>query len=242
LISVEFDQTLCYDAIKQIAEILNADFWTQNGDTLYIGSRGSVKTFEGPLAIVSSRGVDRSKRRDKVHVRGFNSEGEQLLGVAGTGDNVAVFWSHVASSKATLDLIAAKKLAELNRDDGSVSLTCTVTDGVHLHPGDQITIIKPLLNLNGLYRVKKVRKARKTVDVEVSFKKKVDEILEDLLKDQNNSFSFASKGVEVIENLSLKPALISGATIKPSYDVSTQYLKEACICLVGLLWLRLRAT
>ena len=55
-ISVNFDQTLCFDAIELIAKILNKDYWTVDGDTLYIGTRGSSQSFDGSVANASSRG------------------------------------------------------------------------------------------------------------------------------------------------------------------------------------------
>ena len=229
-ISVVFDQTLCIDAIKEIAAILNKNYYTVDGETLYIGTRGSAESFDNNVANASSRTVDRAKKRDKVHVRGFDEEGNQLMGYAGTGDNVAVYWSHVATDLATLNLIAAQKLALLNTDDSSVVLTCPITSGVHLLPGDTITVTKSQWALSGSYQVVKTTKRRKTVDVEVARKKKTTEdILEELLKNRSESFSYASKGVEVIENLTLKPTLICGATIKESFDLSTLYLKQACI-------------
>ena len=79
------------DAFKEITAILNKNYYTVNGDTLYIGTRGSAESFDNKVANASNRTVDRAKKRDKVHVRGFDEEGNQLLGVAGTGDNVAVF-------------------------------------------------------------------------------------------------------------------------------------------------------
>src|SRR3989339_2093726 len=84
-ISVSWDQTYCFDAIVEIAKQLNKNYWTENGSTLHIGTRGSSKSFNSSKAKVRSRGVDRSKKRDKVHARGVDEEGNQLLGVSGTG-------------------------------------------------------------------------------------------------------------------------------------------------------------
>jgi len=193
-ITVEFDQTLCFDAIELIAKILNKDHWTQNGDTLYIGARGSSQSFDGTIAKVSTRGLDRSKKRNKVHFRGVNESGEQIMGVAGTGDNVAVFWSHNATSITTLNALAAQKLAEINSDDSGVTLTCPITSGAHLHSGDTITINKPELNLFGSYKIKKITKHRKTVDIEVSRPKKcTEDILEELTDSNTEALNFVGQ-------------------------------------------------
>ena len=39
-IDIVFDQTLCFDAIVQLAQMLNKDYWVQYGDSLNIGDRG----------------------------------------------------------------------------------------------------------------------------------------------------------------------------------------------------------
>ena len=82
------------------------------------------QSFDGSLANVSERVIGRSKKRDKVHIRGVNRDGEEILGVAGDGDDVVVFWNNFATTEATLDYFAEKKLAELNQDDSSVLLSC----------------------------------------------------------------------------------------------------------------------
>ena len=174
-ITVTFDQTFCYDATEIVADILSKDFWAQNGDTLYIGDRGSAQSFDGTTAKMSTRGVDRAKKRNKVHYRGVNANGEQIMGVAGTGDDVEVCWSHNATTVSTLNALAAQKLGEVNNDDSGIPLTCPITSGIHLHPGDTITVNKPLLNLSGSYKITKIVKRRKTVEIEVSRPKKTTE-------------------------------------------------------------------
>ena len=42
-IDIVFDQTLCFDAIVQLAQMLNKDYWVQYGDSLNIGDRGSAE-------------------------------------------------------------------------------------------------------------------------------------------------------------------------------------------------------
>jgi hypothetical protein len=194
-ITVNFDQTLCFDAIELIAKILNKDYWTENGDTLYIGTRGSAESFDGTIAKISTRGLDRAKKRDKVHFRGVDENGEQIMGVAGTGDDVAPFWCYNATTVATLNALAAQKLAEINSEDSGVSLTCPITSGIHLHPGDSITINKPALNLSGSYKIKRITKNRKTVDIEVSRQRKTTEdILEELADNDKEALNFVGQG------------------------------------------------
>jgi len=189
-----FDQTLCFDAIVQLAAALNKDYWVVGGEHLHIGDRGSAQSFDGNIANVSERAVARSKRRNKVHVRGISYEGEEIMGYTGDGDDVAVFWYDVPSTEYTLYALAVKKLAEINMDDGSVPLTCPITSGYHLYPGDTITLEKPELSLDGSYKIVKTSKKRKTMDIEIIRQKRTTEdVLEELTKKNSGVLS---SGVE----------------------------------------------
>jgi hypothetical protein len=193
VLDMNFDQTLCFDAMIEIAKACNCDYWVQNGDTLYLGTRGSSESFDSSKAKVTSRGVDRSKNRDKVHVRGFNAEGEELLGVAGTGDDVAVFWNNFATTEATLNYLASKLLDQVNLDDSSIKLSCPISYGDHLHPGDTISVSKSDLNLSGSYKVAKIIKTRTRCDIDLNRAKRTTEaILEELSKTRNEVFNFTT--------------------------------------------------
>jgi len=230
-----YDQTLCFDATVQLAEVLNKDRWVENGENLHIGDRGSAQSFDGNIANVSERAVARSKKRDKVHVRGVSYEGEEIMGYAGDGDDVAVFWYDVPATEYTLYALAVQKLAEINMDDGNVVLTCPITSGYHLHPGDTITLSKPELNLDGSYKIVKITKHRKTVDIEVTRKKRTTEdVLAELSKNTGQAVSFSSAIVEMVETMNLKPALVSGAAVKTANNLVTTYLKNSCILPIGV--------
>ena len=193
VLDMNFDQTLCFDAMVEIAKACNCDYWVQDGDTLYLGTRGSAQSFDATKARVTSRGVDRSKNRDKVHVRGFSADGEELLGVAGSGDDVAVFWNNFATTEDTLDYLAAKLLAQVNLDDSSIKLVCPITEGSHLHPGDTINVTKSNLNLSGSYRVIKIIKTRTNYNIDLNLSKRTTEdILEELSKTRNEVFNFTT--------------------------------------------------
>ena len=192
-IDIVFDQTLCFDAIVQLAQMLNKDYWVQYGDSLNIGDRGEEKEFDYTKASARERVVGRAKKRDKVHVRGVDPDGEEVMGVAGTGDDVAVFWHNTPATEDALDAIAAMKLAELNQDDSSVILTCPIGEGVDLDPGDTIEVVKPLLNLDDTYRIMKVIKGRKTMEIEIIRpKKNTEKILEELSKGNSSNYSLTT--------------------------------------------------
>jgi hypothetical protein len=192
-VDIVFDQTLCFDAIVQLAQQLGKDYWVQYGDSLNIGDRGSAQSFDYSKAQAKERVVGRSKNRDKVHVRGVDNDGEEIMGVAGTGDDVAIFWWNQPATEDALDAIAAAKLAEINQDDSSVTLVCPIGEGVHLDPGDTITVVKPLLNLNDSYRIVKVVKRRKDMDIEIiRSKRDTEKILEELCKESHGNFSLTT--------------------------------------------------
>jgi hypothetical protein len=190
-LDMEFDQTLCFDAMLEVAKACNCDYWTVDGATLYLGTRGSAESFDASKAKATCRGIDRSKNRDKVHVRGFNSNGDQLMGVAGTGDNVAVSWNNYATTEETLDYLAAKLLVDMNLDDSSIKLTCPISEAHHLFPGDTISVVKAELNLSGSYKVSRIVKGRSKCELDLNrVKRTTENILEELAKTRNEVFSF----------------------------------------------------
>jgi hypothetical protein len=70
-----------YDAV------LNKNHYIVDGDTLYIGTRGSGEPLITKLLMQARGPCYRAKKRDNSHVRGFDEEGPHLLCVAGTRDN-----------------------------------------------------------------------------------------------------------------------------------------------------------
>jgi len=56
-VDIVFDQTLCFDAIVQLAALLNKDYWVEYGDSLNIGDRGSAKSFDYTKASAKERVV-----------------------------------------------------------------------------------------------------------------------------------------------------------------------------------------
>ncbi|RLE67006.1 MAG: hypothetical protein DRJ38_00100 [Thermoprotei archaeon] len=182
-VSVRFDYTICFDAATFLADVLNSDWWTdydEYGNPRFnIGARGSDK---GTLSYISisRRGIDRSKKRTKVIIRGVDKDGNTIYGVAGSGDSVAVFTEKKASDVATLNSLAAKKLAELNKESSGVSVTVKITDGYDLYPGDTVTISNEHLNLSGSYRIWKITKKLAVCAVEVD---RAEAVLEKYIKE-----------------------------------------------------------
>jgi hypothetical protein len=231
IIVISFANCTCFDAIALIAKMLKKDLWVDADGDLHIGTRGSSKSFDGSLANVSERSIDRSKKRDKVYVTGIDENGEAIIGEAGTGVNAALFRCSSATTEPYLDMLAEEKLAEINTDDSSIPLTCPITSGISLHPGDTIPISKPELNLSGDYSIKKLTKHRKTVDIDVNRQKKTTEdFLEELIKGESDTITFTSQVTgETGIMTRIKPNLVSGAAVKSANNLVTTYLKNSCI-------------
>ena len=169
-LSLRFDHRKSFDVVKLIAEACGADFWgdydASGNPRINIGSRGESKGSVTPISW-PTRSIDRSKRYDKVIVRGVDADGNPIEGVAGTGDNVAIFEETNATDVETLNGIAAKKLEELNSPSVGTKLTFVITDVYDVHAGDIITLNNPSLNLVGDFRVHKITKKKDTATIEI---------------------------------------------------------------------------
>jgi len=184
-LTLKLDYSTCLETTKALADSLNMDWW---GDTvknsvgwIHIGTKGHITSIGTvtQAGIIGSRGIDRAKRRDKVYVLGTDEEGNRLVGTAGEGNNSAVFTHTKAADQTTLDNIAAKKLAELNKDNSGVSLEVLSSVAYNLHSGDVITIQSDEFDLNDDFRIKKITKGPVKTSIEVDRKKDViDELLE----------------------------------------------------------------
>ena len=131
--------------------------------------------------MVSNRGLDRSKQRTKVKVRGIDQMGNHIIGVAGTGTKVKTFSNNTPTDEATLNNIAAKKLAEVNTDSSGMPISVLITIGKGYSTGDSVTIVNERYLLNGTYRIKQLNKTRTQVKLQLDkFRKSIDRTIEDL--------------------------------------------------------------
>jgi len=164
-VSVRFDDAYCFDAAMFLREVLNSDYWAVD-DVFFIADKGSEKSVSHFR--VQSRGVDRSKRRDKVIVKGVDSDGNAIEGSAGAGVNVAVYREKKATDVATLTLLAEQKLAELNTDSTGAPLEVVISEAALLYSGDTLTLDVPEFSLSGTFRIKRVTKytAKATVELD----------------------------------------------------------------------------
>jgi len=181
-LSVKFINTDCWVAATFLAYCLNKDFWTSDGDTFNIGVKGENRGEVSPTT-VSRREVDRARIYNKVIVRGYDKDGNELVVEAstGSGDRAKVFFERKATDLATLQNIAQKKLSELSTDAIGSKITLTVDDGVSLNSGDTITINDEPRNLSSSYRIARIIKKMEKVEVELEVKEKT---ITDYLRDE----------------------------------------------------------
>ncbi|MGQ9642007.1 MAG: fibronectin type III domain-containing protein, partial [Candidatus Bathycorpusculaceae bacterium] len=212
--SVRFRKALCYDALEYLASMINKDFWgdydSSGNPRINIGTKGVSRGTVTPISY-PERGVDRGKKRDKVIIRGFDANGNEIEGTAGTGTNVAVFTENRAATVDELNTLAQKKLAELNKESSGLKISIKISVGYNFTAGDTVDINMPDLNLVGTYRVFRITKTNKEcileIDKEVELISKIFEKLREL----------EDKGIYVYD---YAPATPTGLTVTLLSDAS----------------------
>lgn len=171
-VSVRFDKTYCWDAMKWLAKTTGQDLWSYDGQA-FLGPKGSL--IPGTInssCIMNPVEWDWSKRVDGVIVRGVDVQGLRIYGEAGaTGDTdkVAVFSDKKGCDKPTLDLLAEKKYNELSSYlPQGITLQVPIDVGASIFSGDWVTIDDSNRYLSGSYRVHKITKNKKYANLEVS--------------------------------------------------------------------------
>ena len=181
LVSVVFYNANRLDCFKFLADALNLDLYSVSGMYVNLATKGDGVVWTPSSISVSTRGLDRSKQRTKVVVRGIDCWGNHILGVAGTGTKVKTFSSNTVTDEATLNGLAAKKLAELKTDSSGAPVSVLITVGKGYLVGDSVTVTNDQYLLNGTYRIKQLNKTRIQVKLQLDkFRKTIDRTIEDL--------------------------------------------------------------
>lgn len=186
-IAAQFIRANCYQCVRFLTQTVTTDvndyeYYSSGGTTINIASRGTARGTI-PIINVSRRAVSRSKKRDKVIVRGKDASGADIEGSAGTGDDVIVFVENKASDETTLNNIAQYKLKQVNKDSFGVRLNVGLEFCYNFVPGDTIDIDQPSLALNGTYTIWRITKRKEYAEVEID---KSEDLLERFLERQTN--------------------------------------------------------
>jgi hypothetical protein len=169
------------DVFKFLADALNLNLFSTIGTTINLAVRGDGVVWTPSSISVSNRGLDRSKQRTKVIIRGLDCFGRHILGVAGSGTKVKTFSNNSVTDEATLNGLAAKKLSELNTDSSGAPVSVLITIGKSYAPGDSVTVVEYQYLLNGTYRIKQLNKTRTNVKLQLDkFRKSIDRSIEEL--------------------------------------------------------------
>jgi len=181
-ISVEFDDTDCWIAAVFLAYCLNKDFWTSDGTTFNIGTKGSSLGELTPASI-GSREIDRLRKYDKVIYKGYDKDGNAISVTVGSGTRTKVFFERKATDLVTLTNLATRKLAELSSENTASRIIFSIEDGYNISSGDTITLNDEERALNSSYRVYKVIKRIDRVEVNLDrVSKKSKDYLNDIFK------------------------------------------------------------
>jgi hypothetical protein len=182
VIPVVFYHANRLDCMAFLRKALNMDFW-HVGTVVYFGSEGSGVT-QTPAAddlTISKRALSRRKQYDKVEVRGVDNYGYHIVGVAGTGARVKVINETEVSDAATLNTIAARKLAELTTDSAGLPISVPIWVGKSYALGNSVTIVSPRYLLNGTYKIKQLTKSKTKVSMQLdNFRKPLDATVDEL--------------------------------------------------------------
>jgi len=201
--------TLYHAAIQDVyykAEFKGDDTYGASSDTESY-SKSITRTFT-PLQW-PSRMIDRAKKRDKVIVIGVDENGNEVIGTAGTGTNVAVIRERKAIDQDTAQALASKYYEELSKESSGAQLPASITDAYDLFPGDTVTLENSLLGYSGVYRILKTTKRLDRVTIELD---RASAILEQLIE---RTERFEDLGIYPISRLQM-PATMPSGTSFPS--------------------------
>ena len=167
-LSITFNNVNCYKAVQQLAAACGMEYWAdQNG--VNIGVRTSTSYTPQYIGENTKRSLNYAKTIDKVIITGVDANGNTITGVAGVNGSVATFTEKKISSQATLNALAAFKLAKLNNPSNGNTLDILITDNscYSWRPGMYLSLNLSSLALVGSYEIQRMTKRATRADVEI---------------------------------------------------------------------------
>ncbi len=139
--SVVFYNANPLDIVRFVADALGLEYWGDGYQTINIGSRGLNQWYPNYQRVFAdNNGLDSSKNYDRVIVRGVDSMGRHIRGVAGEGTNVKTISESNPCEADVLNNIAAKKLAELNNSSIGAPISFLNADSYEWRVGDYVYV------------------------------------------------------------------------------------------------------
>jgi len=212
--------TIYHAAIQDIfykAEFKGDEQYEASSDTESYTQVSAAKTFT-PVKW-PSRTIDRAKKRDKVIVVGIDESGNEVIGTAGTGENVVVIRERKAIDQDTANALASKYYEELNKESSGAELPAAITDAFDLFPGDTVTLENELLGYSGIYRVLKTTKRLDRVTVELD---RATTIIEKLFEETQR---YEELGIYPITRQQMPGAMPSGTSFPSNPKVGDLFYR-----------------
>lgn len=176
LVTIKFDNILCYEAGVLLAKALNLDFWggySAGSPIFNIGTKGSAT----PVAVspigLSESSTDRSKQRNGVVVQGRDISGDVIYGYAGdSSGDLTIYKVQQPSDTSTLTAIANSYLGVVNNDSAGTPMVLSLIQGCALVAGDWIALsgnsfINTQLAVTSNHRIVKMVYRQDYVEVEI---------------------------------------------------------------------------
>ena len=172
-LSIKFSNANGYDAVVALAKALGLHYWGvpltdgSIGGSINIGTRDSTQYTPTIFESSCKNAVDRSKQIGTVVITGLDNTGNIITGSAGSSGAMRVFVEKKASDSASLNNIAALKLALLNNPCTGSSLSIPTSDTHLWKPGQYVIVDKANLLLTGTLIIQRITKSATLSTIEV---------------------------------------------------------------------------
>ena len=184
------------DVAKFLADVTGLELFSAGSTRISIGSRGNDSYYPNPNTVtVSNHGFDKTKQASKVIIRGIDTFGRHVTGEAQVPwwvDRVRVrtFNEDTPTDQGGLELLASKKLMELNSGYTGAPIKMTMADAYQYRTGDYLGIYKPRYFLYGNQsRIISLTKSRTQASIQL------DKIAASVTKSIDELRSWEKKGI-----------------------------------------------